>query len=351
MATATNYFSVPTTSHDIYANYFLNQNYPGSIDGTFGMGFQETLYPPNDMQAPSTFSYYPNNLPYFEPPQVGLAPTFPQLQTHPQFTTAIGSGSPETSQSALTHSPAPVRKKIRKAKPIPKEKGKQTTRTATQSAKRELLISNPKRKRGPKKRAPGTSFSEMLDGLEHNVRKAMKEDYKGCCEQAVDCVRRALGSLFEDGLLLTNHRDEEGESKGSGGAIVDEPPTTSEPGVKQESAHVDTLQVTSNESQQSNVPQAGGIVDPTAPAPATSKPLFEPESVDVSEWDFDTLLHHAAPLPTTSEPTPESLDEWFFDTWVHYGTPSPTTSEPVFERDTGSTEQVFDNMIAPALQG
>lgn len=192
MATATVYSSVPTAPYDIHPNGFLNQNYEVPNDGTFGMGSAESFYPPplNEAQTP-TFPYslpfqHPDNLSYFKPPQVGLVPTFPtnrvtysgglqptsqpynavphHLQSQSLSTTVLSpSGDPSTSlQGALTLSAASLRKKIQKTNKKSKGRGKSATGNVTQSAKRELLSGNPRRKRRPNKRPPGTSFSDLL---------------------------------------------------------------------------------------------------------------------------------------------------------------------------------------------
>jgi len=195
MAAATSNPSVPTYPYDIHPNDFLrifNQNYPFPVNGTFGMGPGESFYIPslNEAQAP-TFPYFlpsqhPNNLCHIKSSQAGLAPTFPtdrvtyngglpptfqsynavpHLQIQPSFTTSLSrtSGSSTSLLSASTPSPASLlREKVHKANSKSKEKGKRATRNAAQSAKSELLTGNQKRKRGPNKRPPGTSFSELL---------------------------------------------------------------------------------------------------------------------------------------------------------------------------------------------
>jgi hypothetical protein len=88
----------------------------------------------------------------------------PHFQPQPSFTGVLSptSGPSTSPQGALSPSPASVRKKVQKANPKSKENAKRTTRNATQFAKRELLTGNPKRKRSPNKRPPGTSFSDLL---------------------------------------------------------------------------------------------------------------------------------------------------------------------------------------------
>lgn len=193
------YSSAPMPLYDIHRNDFVNQDYQVPITDGFDMGSEESFnhLSLNVVQAP-TFPYplpfqQPNNLSYFQPPQVGLRPTFPtnqvaynggftpgfaptfqpynaaQFQTLPSYTPALSSTSgPSTSlQGALTPSPAPLlQKKVRKANPKSKSKSrrKHVTRNATQTAKGELLISKPKRQRGPNKRPPGTAFSNLLVG-------------------------------------------------------------------------------------------------------------------------------------------------------------------------------------------
>jgi hypothetical protein len=179
--------------YDIHRNDFVNQNYQAPITNGFDMGSEESFNPLslNEVQAP-TFPYplpfqQPNNLSYFQPPQMGLRPTFPtnqvaynggftptfqpynaaHFQTLPSYTTALSPTSgPSTSlQGALTPSPAPLlQKKVLKANPKSKSRGKHVTRNAAQTAKGELLINKPKRKRGPNKRPPGTAFSNLLVG-------------------------------------------------------------------------------------------------------------------------------------------------------------------------------------------
>jgi hypothetical protein len=83
MATAT-YSSAPMPLYDIQRNDLVNPNCQATIgnDG-FDMGSKESFYPLslNEVQAPT--SQYtlpiqqPNNCSYFQPPQMGFAPTFP----------------------------------------------------------------------------------------------------------------------------------------------------------------------------------------------------------------------------------------------------------------------------------
>ena len=229
MATGTDtiYSSVPTPLYDIH-NDFLNQNYQVPNDGTFGMNTTEYFYTPslNEVQIPLP---HPNNISFSKPPQVGLAPTFPtnrvtyngglpptfqpynavpHSQAQSSFTTVLsptcGSSESTSLRGPLTPSSGPVtlhQKKKEKGNP-----GKRATRNATQSAKHQLLTGNPRQKRGPNKRPPGTSFSDLLvcsfrllsdnkkrlltsrnfsspqDGLPHEVRTALEEEYKGCCD-------------------------------------------------------------------------------------------------------------------------------------------------------------------------
>ena len=192
MATTTVYSSAPMPLYDVHRSDFGNQNYQATIgnDG-FGMGSEESFYPStlNKVQAPS-FPFpvpfqQPNNCSYFQPPQMGFAPTFPtngvtyngglpptlqpynaatHFQTQPKFTMALSptSDSSTSLQGGLTPSPIPLRKEMKKANPKSKSKGKRVTRNATQFAKGELLIGKPKRQRGPNKRPPGTAFSTLL---------------------------------------------------------------------------------------------------------------------------------------------------------------------------------------------
>ena len=195
MSTTSIYSSVPRILFDIHRNDFVNQNYQVPVNDGFNMGSEESFYPPslNEVQAPS-FPYtinfqQQNNLPYSQPPQMGSAPTFPMngvtynggmapifqpytgihyLQTPaPSFTTApsLASSSSTSLRYPLTPSPIPLLKEVQKASPTKsKSKGKQVTRPAAQTAKVELLIGKPKRKRGPNKRPPGTAFSNLLVG-------------------------------------------------------------------------------------------------------------------------------------------------------------------------------------------
>jgi hypothetical protein len=146
----------------IHPNDF--QNYKVPNDDAFGMGTGESFFTRslNEVQTPTLPHplplQYTNHLPYLKPPQVGLVPHF---QAQPSFLGPV-SGSSTSLQGAFTPPPASVRKKVQKANPKSKEKGKRTTRNATQFAKRELLTGNPKRKRSANKRPPGTSFSELL---------------------------------------------------------------------------------------------------------------------------------------------------------------------------------------------
>lgn len=190
MATATIHPSVPTPL-DIHSNDIFNQNYQAPINSTFGMGSGGSFYSPSlNRVQPPTFPYplpfqHPN-VPYFEPSQVGPAPPFqsnqvtyngglpstfqpysaavPHFQTQTSFTTVLRPtySSSTSLQGALTPSLASLSKKVQKANPKSKGNGKRATRNATQSAKRELLTGKAKRRRGPNKRPPGTSFSDLL---------------------------------------------------------------------------------------------------------------------------------------------------------------------------------------------
>lgn len=188
-----NYSSVPTHPYDIQPNDFPDQYYQAPSNGTFGMGPGESFYRPSlyEMQGNIFLSPHPfersNNLSDLYPPHPELEPTFipdqvmynggvpfnfqsynavvPNFQTQPSFTVLSPTpGSLTSLQGALTLSPASLRKKVQKANPKSKEKGKGATRSATQSAKKGL-IGQPKRKRGPNKWRSDTSFSYMLVGL------------------------------------------------------------------------------------------------------------------------------------------------------------------------------------------
>ena len=194
MATATIYPSASAPLYDNKRNEFLNENYQVPINGGSDMGSEQPFYPPslNGMLAPP-FSYplnfqQPNNLSYFQHPQMGLAQTFPTngvmynggmaptfqpftgpphyQALAPPFTMApsLASSSSTSLQYGLTPSPVPFRKDLQKVNHKSKSSGKHTTRNAAQSAKREVLIENRRRKRGPNTRPPGTTFSNLLVG-------------------------------------------------------------------------------------------------------------------------------------------------------------------------------------------
>lgn len=176
MATTTPYSSAPIPSYDIRCNDFVNQNYQVPINDGFHMGSENPYYTPSltEVQTPA--------LPLHQP-----------------------------SSSSLYHALTPaaaVPSRVQLANPKPKSKGKQATRNVAQSAKRELLIGKPKRKRGPNKRPPGTAFLDLLVGsfrliriilerlmtfnetshsssqdvLPKEVKEALDMNYKGCCE-------------------------------------------------------------------------------------------------------------------------------------------------------------------------
>ncbi len=161
------------------------------------MGSGESFLPSyiNGVQAPSFLFplplplplpfQQPNNLSYFQPPQVGQAPTFPtsgvtysgelapafqpynrapHFQTPPSLTSSpsSSSGSSTSLQCTLTPSPAPSRKKAQKVNPKTKSKGKQAIQNVLHAARHKLLTVKPSRKRAPNNRPPGTAFSDLL---------------------------------------------------------------------------------------------------------------------------------------------------------------------------------------------
>ena len=197
MATAAIYSSALIPQYDNRRKDFLNQKYQFSTNDGFNMSFEDRYYPLSldEVQAP-IFQYplpsqQPNNLSYFQTPQMDLVPTFPtngvtynggmaptfqpftglphfQTQTSSYITAPSSSSGSSTSSSTplqygLTPSPIPLRKGVQKANSKPKARGKRATRNAAQSVKRQLLIGKAKRKpRGPNKRPPGTAFSNLL---------------------------------------------------------------------------------------------------------------------------------------------------------------------------------------------
>ncbi len=217
MATSTMYSSVPR-SYDIYLNDLLNQDNQIPInDSNIDSG--ESFNPLSDsgVQAYALPFQKPDNLSYFQVPQVGLPPTFPTnsvtynggiapafpnnrvmynggiVSAFPTNGVTYNGGLPPTSQPctglpyaqsstpslitapssastsstslqyALTPPPHPlVHKKAQKVDSKSKSKGKRAAWNVTQSAKRGLFIGQTKRRRGPNKRPSGTSFSELL---------------------------------------------------------------------------------------------------------------------------------------------------------------------------------------------
>ena len=168
MALVRKYSSVPTPLYNIQPNDLLGQNYEAPTNVTFCMASEESFYRPSLNEVEQTEFLYPRmpelvtgtcyeGLPTLQPYNAG-----PYLQTQPSFSTVFSpiSGSLASPQGALNPSPASLRKEVQKANP--KEKGKRTTRNATQSAKQELLIGKPKRKRGPNKQRSDTSFSYLF---------------------------------------------------------------------------------------------------------------------------------------------------------------------------------------------
>jgi hypothetical protein len=183
---ATPYSSARMPVYGIHRNDLVNENFQATIgnDG-IDMG-SESFYPPshNEVQAS-----YPYTLPFQKPnsyfqPQMGFAPTFPTngvvtynggfppsfqphnavpyFQSRPSFTPAL---SPISGPSTSTPSPVPVRKEEHKVLTKLKPRRKHATRNATQTAKGELLVGKPKKRRGPNKRPPGSGFSNLLVGL------------------------------------------------------------------------------------------------------------------------------------------------------------------------------------------
>ncbi len=183
---AITYSSVPASLYDVHPNDFPNQGHQVPINRSFDVGSGKSFPAHSLFPYPLPFQQ-PNEVSYFQPPpQVELAPTFPTngvaynggmahnfqpynavpyLQTQPSFISASStiSDSSSSRQGALTPASAPsVRKQLQKANSKSKSDGKRVTRNATQYAMRELLTGQPKRKRGPNKRPPGTSFSDLL---------------------------------------------------------------------------------------------------------------------------------------------------------------------------------------------
>ena len=194
MAAAALSSSAPIRLCDMQRNDFLKEKYHAPINDSFDKGSEESFYPLslNEVQAP-TFPYplpfqQPINLSYFQPSQMGCAPTFPangvtyngrmaptfRPYTGPayfqtpttSFTAApsLASSSSTSLQYPWTPSPVPLRKEVQKANTKSKSRGKRVTRNVTQSAKGELLIGKPKGQRGPNKRPPGAAFSNLLVG-------------------------------------------------------------------------------------------------------------------------------------------------------------------------------------------
>lgn len=194
MVSASVYPSVSIPLYDISRNDFVNQNYQVPINDGSNMG-TESLYPPslNEVPAPNyqyplpSSSQQPNNVAYFQPPQMGLTQPFPTgaiiyngkiiptFQPYTRFAHLqaqfisvpnLASSSSTPLQYGLTPCPVPLNNKVHKANPRRKPKEKCATENAKQSAKRALLIGKQlRRKRGPNKRPAGTAFSNLLVGL------------------------------------------------------------------------------------------------------------------------------------------------------------------------------------------
>lgn len=181
MATATIYSSAPVPLYDIHRDDFVNHDYEVPINDPFQMGFEES-YSSHSLGGVQAYNF-PQQTIYSQAPQMGLAPRFPNynggmttfqpftgppqvyFQTPPPLTAASSFASSSSSfQYPLTPPPAPVCKEVQKANPKTKLNGKRVTRNVTQVAKRGLLSSKPKKKRGPNKRPPGTAFSNLLVG-------------------------------------------------------------------------------------------------------------------------------------------------------------------------------------------
>lgn len=179
MATATIYSSAPVPLYDIYRDDPSNHNYEVPINDQFEMSFEE-LYSSQSLNEVQAYSF-PQQTTYSQVPQMGLARPFPKynggmatfqpftgvpqvsFQTPPPLTAASSFASSSSSlQYPLTPPPAPVCKEVQKANAKTKLNGKRATRNVTQVAKRGLLSSKPKKKRGPNKRPPGTAFSNLL---------------------------------------------------------------------------------------------------------------------------------------------------------------------------------------------
>ena len=195
MPMATYHTSAPVRRYDIQCGGFPNGGYQVSHKDHFDMGLQGSFYP--QVQAPISprppvVQQPTNNFSRFPPNQMGPAPTppsnlhayysnggqlptfqplngVPRSQSQPSGSTSISpSAGPSTSlQGALPAAPGPSLVSSPVAQNVSaktKSKGKRAARIATQTAKGQLLIGKPRRKRGPNKRPAGTAFSNLLVG-------------------------------------------------------------------------------------------------------------------------------------------------------------------------------------------
>ena len=178
------YSSVPKPHYDIHRNDFqLANQFTIGNDG-LNMGSEGSFYPLslNEVLEPP-LQPRPLQQPYYQPFQMGFAPTFPSngsmynglggLLPQPhnavrhfqsQPTSVLGQISgPATSPQggALSPCPVPLRKELQKPSKS-KTKGKRVARNLLRSAKGGLITRKPKRLRGPNKRPPGTAFSSLL---------------------------------------------------------------------------------------------------------------------------------------------------------------------------------------------